>query len=132
MKMSEKPFPIPTAFSTAVMMVIAVISAIVVFMWHFMAQANDLKLEQQNLRDFAAEVGDQVNENTVKLDVLAQQVHENTMKLDDLVHQVNLNIEKTDNLVQEFDSLQSSIMRLVCNSNPELEDCAESPTALKF
>jgi len=91
------------------MMVIAVISAIVVFMWHFMAQANDLKLEQQNVREFAAQVAVRVNENTMELDNLAQQVMHNNNKMDDLV--------------KEFDSLESSVLLLVCKNDPELEVC---------
>lgn len=105
----EKSFPVPVALSTAVMMVTAVISAIVLFMWHFMAQANDLKLEQQNVRGFA--------------DQVAVRVQENTMGLDNLARQVSINTGKMDVLVKEIDSLQSSILLLVCQGDPELEIC---------
>ena len=64
----KSKFWIPSEFSLAVTMMVVVISAVVTVLGYFMAEAQVLNLKQQDLRNFAIQVADQVNENTAAIE----------------------------------------------------------------
>jgi len=96
------------SFWTSILAFVAILSAIVAFVQYFMAQAQELKDDQRELRGWTKEISEQVDENTTALAMIFDQVNENTVTLE-------RNSEEIMKLTEEISTINSGIEFLLCS-----------------
>ena len=117
--------------SQAVLAMVAVLGAVVTFVWFIMSEANDMKADaqeiqytQQNLsRDFRklrSDFDEFSNRMSVKTDGIAANVHNNTESIEKLSDKV----DGVSNTNMEILSLLNNL----CLFNPDRPDCVGPPS----
>ncbi len=107
---STMKFP-PASFWTCILAVTTVISAVTVFTWNFMAEAQELKKAADELETDQRELWQLADE-------ISEQVEMNTM-------QVEKNTETLNALAANVAAIQQGVIWLVCDKNPEQLICEQ-------
>ncbi|MCY4186467.1 MAG: hypothetical protein OXD45_14305 [Rhodobacteraceae bacterium] len=111
---------IPSEFSQAITMLIAVISAVTVFVVYFLGEAQELSAESRALREDQEDLKHALEDLKVDQEDLKH-------ALEDLKHVQIQNTKNLNDLVERFGSIENGVVFLVCNSDqkPENFDCSQ-------
>jgi len=125
---------IPSEFSQAITMLIAVISAVTVFVVYFLGEAQELSAESRALREDQEDLKHaledlKVDQEDLKHALEDLKVDQEDLKhaLEDLKHAQIQNTKNLNDLVERFGSIENGVVFLVCNSDqkPENFDCSQ-------
>ncbi|MCY4251383.1 MAG: hypothetical protein OXC82_13235 [Rhodobacteraceae bacterium] len=125
---------IPSEFSQAITMLIAVISAVTVFVVYFLGEAQELSAESRALREDQEDLKHaledlKVDQEDLKHSLEDLKVDQEDLKhsLEDLKHAQIQNTKNLNDLVKRFGSIENGVVFLVCNSDqkPENFDCSQ-------